>query len=77
MKTVKDVWMLVSGDYRMYFDKKETAMLQLADQGFLESVPDKTVFTIEHGYMVVDFEVPGMGYYDGPKDQPKLIGYAH
>ena len=64
MRTVKQVWLLSSGDFSMYFDKRETAMLQLANQEFLDNVPDDTVFILQPGYQVVDAEVPGLEYYD-------------
>lgn len=58
MKTVKDIWMIRSGTFVQYFEDKPTAMLVMVNQEFLDCFPDNVVFTLDHGYEVVDYEPP-------------------
>lgn len=75
MKTVRDVWVLKSGDWVSIFESREDIMKVLANQEFLDQFPENIVFTIQPGYQIVDFEVPGTEYYDNP-DKPLLITKA-
>lgn len=72
MKTVIDVWVLRSGGYFETFGKKTDAMLQLADVSFLDEFPDNTVFTLQPGYIVVDYKAPKKYKKNKPK-KPKLL----
>lgn len=58
MKTLIDCWVLASGDYFETFGNKTDAIYQLADTSFLEHFPENTVFTLQTGYVVVDYKAP-------------------
>lgn len=73
MKTVIDVWILKSGDYFETFGKKTDAMATLADLEFLDSFPDNTVFTLQPGYVVVDYKPPKRPKHKDKPKKPKLI----
>lgn len=75
MKTVKDIWLLKSGDWVMSFNTRPEIMRLLAETSFLEQFPDNIMFQLQHAYQVVDFEVPGNEYYSYEPEPPKLLTY--
>jgi hypothetical protein len=61
---------LRSGVYNVVFKDKAQALLELSNPSTLEQFPENTVFTLQPGYVVVDYEAPKKA--KKPK-KPKLL----
>jgi hypothetical protein len=70
LKTLVDVWVVRSGAYTAYFTDKTKALLEMTNPATLEQFPENTVFTLQPGYMVVNYEPPKKS--KKPK-KPKLL----
>jgi hypothetical protein len=70
VKTLVDVWVVRSGIYSAVFESKTQAILEMGNPAILEQFPENTVFTLQPGYMVVDYEPPKKS--KKPK-KPKLL----
>lgn len=70
MKTLMDVWVVRSGIYSAVFPDKARAIIDMSNPATLEQFPENTVFTLQPGYMVVDYEPPKKN--KKPK-KPKLL----
>jgi len=73
MRTLEDVWVVSSGNYREYFSKREEAIARLSDNDLLDVLPHGTVLELTHGYRVVDFEPPKKRKKEPKPKKPKLF----
>ena len=73
MRTLEDVWIISSGDYKEYYSKRGEAIARLSSNDLLDALPYGTVLELNHGYRVVDFKTPKGGKKEPKPKKPKLL----
>jgi len=63
LRSVTQVWVVHSGKFQLYFDKKSDAVWLMAQQWFLDNLPEGTVLMVSPGYRVVELEPPQLEYH--------------
>lgn len=73
MRTLEDVWIISSGNFKEYYFKREKAIARLSDNALLDILPYGTVLELNHGYRVADFKPPKKGKKEPKPKKPKLL----